>query len=113
MPNFLSDNPDVQYYFDGGVDWDTLADITELGFRHADGFTSAADARGFYREVAHSVGEFVGNHVAPHAAEIDRNGVELEDGEVRFPTRLASIFEQIAGLGLHGLNLPRELGGSN
>jgi alkylation response protein AidB-like acyl-CoA dehydrogenase len=113
MASFLSDNADLQYYLNGGVDWDTLAEITELGFRSSDGFANAADARVFYREIAQSVGEFVANHVAPHAAAIDREGLELREGEVHFPPRLASIFQKLSELGLPGLNLPRELGGMN
>jgi 3-(methylthio)propanoyl-CoA dehydrogenase len=113
LANFLSDNADLQYYFEEGADWGTLAELTELGFRHADGFADAAAARLFYREVADSVGDFVANHVAPHAAEIDRQGLEFRAGEVSVPPRLTTIFSQIAELGLHGLNLPRELGGMN
>jgi alkylation response protein AidB-like acyl-CoA dehydrogenase len=59
------------------------------------------------------VGEFVATAVAPYAATIDREGVVFRNGEVEFPARLAGIFSSIAELGLHGLNLPRELGGMN
>jgi alkylation response protein AidB-like acyl-CoA dehydrogenase len=113
MASFLSDNADLQYYLRGGVDWDTLAELTELGYRSPEGFGNAAEARVFYGEIAQSVGEFVASHVAPHAAAIDREGLELRGGEVHFPPRLASIFEKISDLGLPGLNLPRELGGMN
>lgn len=113
MASFLTDNADLQYYLSGGVDWDTLAEITELGYRSADGFGNAADARQFYGEIAHSVGEFVAGHVAPHAAALDREGLVFRDGEVQFPPRLAGIFEKIGELGLPALNLPRELGGMN
>src|SRR6185295_889783 len=40
-------------------------------------------------------------------------GVEFVAGEARFPARLQSIFDKIAGLGLHALHLPRGLGGMN
>jgi 3-(methylthio)propanoyl-CoA dehydrogenase len=113
MASFLSDNADLQYYLRGGVDWDSLAELTELGYRSADGFGNAAEARTFYGEIAQSVGEFVANHVAPHAAAIDREGLELRDGEVHCPPRLSAIFDKIGELGLPGLNLPRELGGMN
>jgi alkylation response protein AidB-like acyl-CoA dehydrogenase len=113
MASFLSDNADLQYYLRGGMDWDTLADITELGYRSAEGFGNAAEARTFYGEIAQSVGEFVASHVAPHAAAIDREGLELRDGEVHFPPRLGSIFQKLSELGLPALNLPRELGGMN
>jgi alkylation response protein AidB-like acyl-CoA dehydrogenase len=113
MANFLSDNADLLYYLDQGVDWATIASLSELGYRHEDGFRSADEALAFYREVTTMVGGFAAEHVAPHAAEIDRAGVGLEGGEVVFPPRLASVFARLAEMGLHGLTLPRELGGMN
>ena len=113
MASFLSDNPDLEYYLGPGIDWDVLAELCELDFENPEGFASAAEARVFYRDVVRSVGEFVATEVAPHAATIDREGVVLRNGEVEFPTRLAGIFSSVAELGLHGLNLPRELGGMN
>jgi alkylation response protein AidB-like acyl-CoA dehydrogenase len=37
----------------------------------------------------------------------------LEGGEVVIPPRLSAIFSRLGELGLHGMNLPRELGGMN
>ena len=113
MANFFEDNPDLQFYLGAGVDWDTLAWVTELGFRHPDGFRDAAQATAFYREVVQSVGAFAADEVAPWAAEIDREGVRFRDGEATFPPRLASIFGKMAELDLFGLTLPREVGGMN
>ena len=59
------------------------------------------------------VGGFVADEIAPYTAELDREGVRHEGGEAVFPPRLAGIFEQIKRLGLHGLCVPRELGGMN
>ena len=113
MANFLSDNPDLRYYLDEGVDWAALASLSELGYRQPDGFHDAGEALAFYREVANLVGAFAAEEIAPYAAEIDRAGVRLEAGEVVFPPRLASVFAKLGDLGLHGLTVPRELGGMN
>lgn len=113
MASFLSDNADLQYYLNSGVDWDLLATISERGFRDSDGFRGPAEARAFYAEVLGMVGEFAAREIAPFAAEIDNQGLRLEGGEVQVPSRLASIFGRLGELGLHGLNLPRELGGMN
>src|SRR5690606_357476 len=43
----------------------------------------------------------------------DRKGVHLEDGEVVMNDRLVRIFDRIRELDLHGLAVPRELGGMN
>jgi hypothetical protein len=95
VASFLSDNPDLHYYLDSGIDWDTLARLCELDFKGADGFANAAEAKGFYGEIVRSVGELVANQVAPYSAAIDREGVVLQNGEVEFPARLAGIFERI------------------
>jgi len=113
MGNFLSDNPDLLYYLGEGIDWAELASLTELGYRQPEGFRGADEARAFYREVATVVGELAADEIAPHAAEIDRAGVGFADGEAVLPARLQAIFAKLAEVGLHGLTLPRELGGMN
>src|SRR6266545_7379109 len=113
MANFLEDNADLQYYLGKGLDWDTLAGLTEAGYRQPEGFRDVAEALAFYKEVTSTVGAFAAGEVAPYAAEIDRQGVTFKDGEVVFPPRLAAIFSKMAELDLFGLTLPRELGGTN
>jgi 3-(methylthio)propanoyl-CoA dehydrogenase len=113
MPSYLRDNPDLNYYLQRGIDWQTLLPLIELDRSSSDGLETAAEAAQFYQEIAERVGEFAAVEVAPHSAEIDRAGVRFENGEASFPERLQSIFEKISALGLHALNLPRELGGMN
>jgi alkylation response protein AidB-like acyl-CoA dehydrogenase len=115
MANFFKDNDDLQYYFDKGIDWDSLVQITEHDFADADGegFSTIEDAVDFYRDVIEMFGQFVAEEIKPYEKEIDAKGVELVDGEVVFPERLTGIFEKIKELHLHGLPLPRELGGMN
>jgi hypothetical protein len=115
MANFFKDNDDLQYYFDKGIDWDSLAQITEHDFADADGegFSSTEEAVDFYREIVEMFGQFVAEEIKPHEREIDANGVNFVDGEVVFPERLAGIFKKIKELDLHHLPIPRELGGMN
>jgi 3-(methylthio)propanoyl-CoA dehydrogenase len=113
MASFLADNADLQFYLGPGVDWELMASLTERGFRDPDGFKNAPEAQAFYREVVGMVGDFAAREVAPFSAELDRQPFRIEGGEVVVPPRLSTIFDKLAGLGLHGLNLPRELGGMN
>ena len=115
MANFFKDNDDLQYYFDKGIDWESLVQITEHDFADADGegFSTTEEAVGFYREIVEMVGQFSAEEIKPYEREIDQKGVELVDGEVVFPERLAGIFEKIKDLDLHGLPIPREFGGMN
>ncbi len=113
MANFYADNDDLRFYLEKGIDWAPLVEATELGGLAEGAFKSPAEAAAFYREIAEMVGEFVAGEVAPHAAAIDREGVRFVDGEAVFPPLLRSIFDKIKDLDLHGLALPRDLGGMN
>jgi hypothetical protein len=109
MASFLDDNADLQYYLDKGVDWESLAAVTERGYGDPDGFKNGAEALTFYHEVAATMGKFAATEVAPFSAQLDRESFVLEDGELTIPPRLATIFEKLGDLGLHGMNVPREL----
>jgi alkylation response protein AidB-like acyl-CoA dehydrogenase len=115
MANFFKDNDDLQYYFDKGIDWESLVRITEHDFADADGegFGSTEEAVDFYRDIIEMSGQFTAEEIKPYEREIDQKGVDLVDGEVVFPERLTEIFDKIKRLDLHGLPIPRELGGMN
>ena len=113
MANFFKDNDDLRYYVEQGLDWSTLVPLVETDFKQKDGFTQTDEAVEFYAEILEMVGDFVSSEVAPHSAEIDREKMKLVDGEVVFPKRLRQIFEQIQALELHGMCVPRGLGGMN
>lgn len=113
MANFFTDNEDLQFYVNKGIDWEPLVAITEYDYQAPDGFKSAAEAVESYRDILDMVGTFVAEEIAPHAEEIDAKGVNYVDGEAIFPPRLQGIFDSIKELELHGMCLPRELGGMN
>ncbi len=111
--NYFADNDDLQYYFDRGIDWEPLVRANERGYRAKDGFTNAADAVEFYRGIADMVGAFAATEVAPRAAAIEKAGNHLENGEAVCAPEMDELFEIIKGLELHGMCVPRELGGMN
>jgi hypothetical protein len=113
MASFFNDNDDLLFYFDQGIEWAPLIGVTEYGFRAADGFKTVEEAKQFYREVAESMGELVAEHIAPRAAQIDREDTHLVDGEAVEGPAMKAIFEAIKSAELHRLCLPRELGGLN
>ncbi|MEQ9079220.1 MAG: hypothetical protein RLP09_35505, partial [Sandaracinaceae bacterium] len=110
MANFFKDNDDLQFYFERGIDWTRLVELTEHDFRAPDGPGDVKEAVELYRDIANLVGEFVAAEVAPHAAQLDREAVDLVDGEAVHPPRLQAIFDQINEMELNGLCLPRKLG---
>lgn len=113
MANFFGDNSDLRYYLEKGIDWTPLVRLTEYDHQAEEGFSNAEEAVEFYRDILDMVGRFSAEEIAPKAAEIDRLGLSLEDGEVHFSEPLNQIFEKLRELGLHGMCLPRELGGMN
>lgn len=113
MSNYFTDNEDLQFYVQRGIDWEAIASATERGFKLEGGFRDAAEAVDFYRGIAEMVGEFVATEVAPRAKAIDRAGTHLEKGEAVTSPEFEAIFDSIRNLELHGMCLPRELGGMN
>jgi alkylation response protein AidB-like acyl-CoA dehydrogenase len=112
MANFFTDNDDLRFYFDRGIDWASLVEATEYGFRTEDGFKSVPEAVEMYRAMAESMGELFGEH-APLAAKIDREGNHLKDGEAVEGPAMTQLFDAIKSAELHKLCIPRELGGLN
>ncbi len=113
MASFLTDNDDLLYYLNEGVDWTALAEVTEYGWRAPDGFKNGADAKQFYVEVLNMMGELVAEQLAPRAAKIDREGTRLEKGEAVESPSMVAAFDAIRAADMHKLCIPRELGGLN
>lgn len=113
MGNFFKDNDDLRYYFERGIDWEALVKVTERKLGEGDAPKSVQEAKDLYREIAEMVGQFVADEIAPHSKQIDHEKVRYENGEAVFPARLQGIFDKIREMELHGLALPRELGGMN
>ncbi|MBX2800365.1 MAG: acyl-CoA dehydrogenase family protein [Myxococcales bacterium] len=113
MGNFFRDNEDLRFYLERGVDWERLVSLTERALGLDEGFEDVSAAIDFYQEVLELVGTVAADEIAPKAAAIDRAHPRLEAGEVVHPEPLASVLAQLDALELHGLTVPRELGGLN
>ncbi len=113
MANFFTDNDDLLYYFNEGIDWNAIVEATERGDASDDAPADTEEAVSIYRDIAEMFGQFVADEVDPYVAEMDEQGVKLEDGEAVVPERMDAIFEQIKALDLHWMCIPRELGGMN
>ena len=113
MANFYDDNDDLRWYVDKGIDWEPIVRLTEYDYKAEDGFTNVDDALEFYREILSLVGGFVADEIAPRWAELDDAHPTCVDGEVIEKPVWTEIFGQLADMELHGLCVPRELGGMN
>ncbi len=111
MANFYEDNSDLSFYVEHGIDWEPIVRLTEYEFNSPDGFTNVEEALEFYRDVLKMVGQFSAEEIAPIAAELEQNHGKLVDGEVVDHPKMDELFDKIKELGLHGMTVPRELGG--
>jgi hypothetical protein len=113
VSNYFDDNEDLKYYMERGLDWGPLVELLEGNYKHPDGPKDLAEAMETYRDPLQLMGEFVAEQVAPHVAGVDHAGLKLVDGSVVAPPALTAIFQQVGEMGLHGICIPRELGGMN
>ena len=113
MPNFFTDNADLQFYFDEGLEWARLVEVTERNPSDESAPASTEEAVSIYRDIATMFGQFVAEEVAPHSLAMDAVGVELKDGEAVCAPEFDEIFEKLKGLDIHWMTLPREFGGMN
>ncbi len=113
MANFYDDNDDLRFYVERGLDWDRLVRLPEHDFRAPDGFSDTAEAVEFYKEILDLVGSFSADEIAPRVRQLDQLHPELVDGEVAYPEAMSTLFAALNDLELHGMTLPRELGGLN
>ena len=113
MANFLSDNEDLLFYLDKGIDWEPIVKLTERGFEDEDGPQDLGEAVDMYRDIADMIGKLAAEEIVPRARAIEKAGFIVEDGEAHCAPELDELFDQIKELDLHRLNLPRELDGMN
>ena len=113
MANYYLDNADLRFYVEKGVDWEPLVRLTEYEYRAEGGFTNVEEAVEFYREVLGLIGDFSAESIAPKAQALNDEHPRKEDGWIHAGPTLEGIFEEMKALELHGMCLPRELGGMN
>ncbi|MCP4599121.1 MAG: hypothetical protein GY847_01040 [Proteobacteria bacterium] len=111
--NFFEDNEDLKFYVEKYINWEPLVELTEFDFKSKDGYKDLEEALDVYLRILEMVGDFAANEIAPRAQEIDKEHLWIEDGVVYSPEVLETIFKKIKELELHGMCVPRGLGGMN
>ena len=113
MANFMEDNKDLQFYIKKGIDWPAIAKVNERDFKLPEGFQDSNEAVSFYKEILNLIGQFASEQIAPRGRDIDQEKAKFKDGEVELSPALNEIMRGLDNLQLHGMCLPRELGGQN
>jgi hypothetical protein len=117
MPNFYTDNEDIQFLF-RHMDIRRAAEQMEEGFKYAPEFDfapcDADDAVDNYQRILTTLGELAGEHIAPTAEETDLVGNKLnENGSVTYAPGIAAAIRQLGQADLMGFTLPYRFGGLN
>ena len=116
MENYFHDNKDILFHFEH-MDIDRIISLKENDFAEAGKYphapVDAGDARDSYKKILEIIGEICGSTLAPLAAEIDVEGVHLENGEVVYAKGTAKVLEIFKKADLMGFSLPRKYGGLN
>ncbi|MHC4860496.1 MAG: acyl-CoA dehydrogenase family protein [Planctomycetota bacterium] len=112
MANFFKDNPDLRFHMKY-AEWHRLAPLLELGFEgdEPDAPKSVEEYVETNEAILDLVGELSAEELAPHAAEVDREGCRLEDGVARYADRTEAQLAKFADLGLMGIIIGRKYGG--
>ncbi len=123
--NYFEDNAELRFLLRHGVAWEKIVPARERGFADARLYQQSGDDRfalapnsideaiDLYVQALQSAGDFSGNHVAPRAREMEETGLQLVDGQVKFPEAYLQLYGQAIEAGFAAFPLPRSWGGLN
>lgn len=109
--NFFTDNPDIMFHLTKRVDFDELWAGMTADEREASSCTSGEEYRKMALEVLETLGEITGSQLAPNAEAVEREGVHLENGEVRLPQKLKDNLKALKDFGCANLGVSPQYGG--
>ena len=116
MPNFFTENSDIQFYFNN-LNIKEIVGIAEDDYKDAEKFNYAPsdyeDAKENYKKVLEIVGDIAGNFIADRAANVDDEGASFNEGKVFYAKGTEENLKQLAQADLMGMIFPRTYGGLN
>jgi len=116
MPNFFTDNQDIQFHLKS-MDLRDIVALREGDFSEAEEHPHAPlsydDALDGYRRVLDLVGQIAGDVIAPRAEDVDRVGCHYDNGVVTYAEGTQDAIKALSQADLMGFTLPRKYGGLN
>lgn len=121
--NYFQDNEDLLLHFDTLIDWEEAVHAYEGNFgdaakfketgdeRYAYAPSSVEEAKEYYRSILESLGEMMGDFVAPRSKEMDQTGLKYENGKVTFPKAQEECYKTLKDSGLMPISISRKYGG--
>ena len=112
--NFFTDNPDLQFHINQGIDWKAILDMKQTLQDPNCAFSTIEEAVSTFSEMmADPIGDLAANRIAPRAWDVDNIGCQLVDGKVLFPEGLQRNLKELNEAQLMGLTIPTRFGGLN
>jgi 3-(methylthio)propanoyl-CoA dehydrogenase len=116
MPNFFTENHDIQFHFNR-LNLENIVNMIEDNYEEAKKFNYAPinyeDAIENYRKIMEVVGDIAGNFVAPRASDVDHEGAQYDNGKVDYAKGTQENLKMLSKADLMGMVLPRQYGGLN
>ncbi len=116
MPNFFTDNQDLQFQF-SRLNLEKTVAILEDDFSQAKQFDTAPEnyqeAMEYYHAALELMGDLSGNYFEPRSTANDHEGAKLKNGQVEYAKGTLESVQKLAESELMGVLLPREYGGGN
>ena len=109
--NFYTDNEDVHYQLLKGNKIEELFKLLTDDEKEAAGATNAEEYAGTAFDMLEAVGEYTGSLLAANAAKVEKEDLELKDGNVVIPPTMQENIDTFLQLGAHALSIPVEYGG--
>ncbi|EKO78671.1 MULTISPECIES: acyl-CoA dehydrogenase family protein [unclassified Leptospira] len=123
ISNYFQDNEDLKLVFDELIDWEGIVRAYEHKFEDAEEYkttgneklayapSNVEEAKEYYKSVLESLGEIMGEFVAPRSKEMDRIGLKYESGKVTFPKVQEECYNTLRDAGLMPISISRKYGG--
>ena len=109
--NFFLDNEDVKYQLSNDGKLKDLFDIMSDEEKEAAGVSTAEEYESMALEMLESVGEFAGTQLKNNAVQVEKEDLELKNGQVIMPPTMSKNISTFLELGAHALSVPIEHGG--
>jgi len=114
MPNFFTDNHDIQFHFNR-FDLREIVEMLEEGYEDSKKYNYAPvnyeDAIENYRKLLEVMGDICGNFIAPRAVDVDHEGAHFENGKVKYASGTQENLDMLSDADFRGMVLPRKYGG--
>src|SRR6202142_1994135 len=116
MPNYFSDNADLQFHLSQFNLRESVA-IAENSYTNHEQYPHAPldyeDAMHNYRLLLNLIGNIAGNSIADRAGQVDEDGAVFSDGKVEYAAGTSKNLEELTKADLMGIILPHRYGGIN